>query len=173
MAVLSQKWLLKIGRYSRKKFYFPLLATLAAVDLFILIIPLEAILVSSVVLQKKRWMWIALWMVGGSAVGALILGALSQHYGLPFVQAFWPHLFQSESWESTTQFLNDWGVWAMAIIAGSFLPQQPAVIIAGFSRMSLGTIVLSVVIGRIVKYFAFAFAASHGHKWIKKYSRIK
>ena len=173
MAILDQKWLLKLGRLSRSSYYLPLLAVLAAVDLFIMVIPVEAILVSSVLLQKKRWVWISLWMVAGSAIGALILSLLTQHYGLPFVQTFWPHLLESETWTSTSKFLEDWGLWAMAIIAGSFLPQQPAVIIAGLSRMSVGVIVLSVIMGRSVKYFAFSFAASHGHKWIKKYSRVK
>ncbi len=169
--VEQKKWILKLARSSRKKWYLPLLAGLAAIDLYILIVPLEAVLVTSVLLNRKRWISIALWMVLGSAVGALSLAFLSHHYGPHFVEAVSPGLLNSETWIKTVHFLDDWGIWAMALIAASFLPQQPAVIVAGLSRMSLGMIVLSVVIGRAGKYLVFAFAASQGSKWVRKYSK--
>ena len=59
-----------------RPWYVALVGGLAALDLFIMIIPTDGLLVTSVLVRPKRWVSWFLWVSIGSAVGAAALAAI-------------------------------------------------------------------------------------------------
>ncbi len=143
---------------------------LAAIDLFILVIPTDVILTSSVMLQPRRWVTGFLSVSTGSALGALALALLLQSGANDFLTEHFPAIFRSQGWEGLDRFLDLHGFWALALISVSPLPQQPGVVVAALSGMFLWEIFLSVWIGRVVKYALFAWLASHAPETLKRFS---
>ncbi|MCB0405059.1 MAG: hypothetical protein KDD51_09750 [Bdellovibrionales bacterium] len=158
-------WTRKFQRYSDRRWYLPLLATVVGLDLFFLVVPSDGLLVSSVMLRPKRWMRICLWVSVGSSLGALALAALVQWDSIWLMDVF-PGLFQSSQWESTNAFIDQHGAWALALFSFSILPQQPAVVISALAGMPLELILASVLVGRFVKYAILSYVASHAPRLI-------
>ncbi|MCB0418225.1 MAG: hypothetical protein KDD39_11270 [Bdellovibrionales bacterium] len=160
-------WIRKLQQYSDRPWYLPFLATLIGLDLFLLIVPSDGLLVSSVMLRPKRWVRICIWVSVGSALGALALSALVQWDSVWLMNSF-PTLFQSSHWESTNAFIDKHGAWALALFSFSILPQQPAVIISALAGMPLEVILISVFVGRLVKYGILSYVASHAPRIINR-----
>ena len=140
----------------------------ALLDAFVLIIPIEAFLIPSVVLHPKRWISSAIWVASGSAVGALLLGAVASHSGLGFLSRWMPEILLSPGWIQAQHLFESHGPWTLGLIAWSPIPQQPAIAFAGLSQMSLWVIFSSVFTGRILKYGMVTWLASQAPDWWQK-----
>ena len=159
-ATLRRAWD-RLETLSQKRFYAFVIAGLAALDLFVGFIPTDAILISSVLLRKNRWFRTTLAVTLGSVFGAMALASLGRWVGLPLLLS-WPpfaDLHQSATWREAEHWISHWGSPGMAFVAVGPLPQQPAVLICGFSQMSIAAIGAAVFVGRITKYLFFAWAA--------------
>lgn len=163
----TARWIKKLQKYSDRAWYLPLLSIIIGLDLFVLIIPSDAMMISSVLLRPKRWGRICLWVSAGSAFGALALAALLQ-WDSAWLMHFLPDIFQSSGWEQTDAFLDTHGGWALAVFSFSLLPQQPAVALAALAGMPLSLIFISVFAGRLVKYGLLAYFASHAPRLLGK-----
>lgn len=163
-------WTRYLRRFVGRPWYNPVVAALAAIDLFILIVPTDILLTSSVLLQPRRWISSFLWVSTGSAVGAAVLTALLQYGAAEFLMSHFPAIFHSEGWEGTRGFVQNHGGWALALISVSPLPQQPGVVISALSGMSIGEIFCAVWLGRALKYFTFAWLASHTPRALERFS---
>lgn len=162
------RWIVRLQRFVDRPWYMPAIALLAAADLFIVVVPTDGLVISSVMLRPKRWLAPAVWAGIGSALGALLLGGLSHYYGEDFVRAaFGNELLESANWARARDFLEKHGVYALALISWSPLPQQPAVILCGLAHMPAMGITLSVLIGRLSKYMLFAWIATHAPRLFK------
>jgi|GEM_PF-996362 len=158
---IFRQWLGHLETYADRAWYLPLTAFLAGIDLFIVIVPTEAILVSTVLLRPRRWWVPVLWMSIGSAIGAAALGLVVQGYGEPFIQYFFADALQSEGWQTTAAFLSRYGDWALTLMSAGPLPQQPAVVLCALANMTWGWIFTTVLVGRLAKYILFGWAATH------------
>lgn len=167
MSVFEEKlrWL---QRHTDRWWYLPLVGALAAADLFVMVIPMEAIIVASVMLLPKRWLRVALVSSAGSSLGALALGAFVSEYGRDWAESHFASSLQSSTWQDVAQFLQRYGEWALGLMAFGPLPQQPAVILVALAGASVTWIFLSVLIGRGVKYTLFAWGATHAPKWFER-----
>ena len=61
-----------------------------------------------------------------SGLGAALLIKVFRYLGQEFVIARYPTLVDSESWRLSSAWLQRYGLFALAVIAGSPLPQTPA-----------------------------------------------
>lgn len=159
----------RLERHADRPWYTFAVTFLAAIDLFVAIIPIDGLLISSVLLKPKRWVSLAILMSGGSALGAFVLGLLIQIYGEPFAHAFFHDQLSSPAWQSLSLFLGSHGALALTLIAASPLPQQLPVIVCALAHLPLPLIFISVFIGRTLKYLLFAWSSQHAprllHWW--------
>lgn len=161
-------WLQKLERYTDRWWYAPILAFLAAIDLFVVVIPTDGLFVSSVIISPKRWLVLGMATAVGSTLGALALAAVLEIHGLPFLQHYFPHIIESSVWVWTEHLMQSWGNYTLFIVAVSPLMQHPAVAMAAFAKIPLWEIFGFVIAGRMLKYLFLAWVASHSPKLLNK-----
>jgi membrane protein YqaA with SNARE-associated domain len=163
----TTRLIVKLQRFAARPWYLPMIAGLAALDLFVGFIPSDGIVISSAMLKPRRWLRTGLWMACGSASGALLLGALAERFGEPVVRTLLPGVVGSAAWVQGGEFLRAYGALALALMSFGPLPQQPAVAICGLAHMPLVAIFLAVLAGRTAKYLLFAWTGAHGSRLLK------
>lgn len=60
-----------------------------------------------------------------------------------------------------SEWLQRWGLVAMLVIAGSPMPQTPALLFCALANVSTPGIMLAVGVGKTVKYLFLAWATAH------------
>jgi len=161
-----------LQKYMDRPWYLPAVALLAFADIFIMIVPTDALLVTAVIFKPKRW-WLAATLVAvGSALGALMLAGAVQ-WDLEGLARLLPSLFESPSWKGTDAFLEKYGIWALALFAAGPLPYQPAVVLVALSGASLPEAFLATFLGRGGKYYLLAYLASHAPKYLEKFWTVR
>lgn len=163
-----QAMLERLKKFADRSWYAPLVGLLAGADQFIIIVPIEWLMIPSVLLNPRRWLRNALWITTGCTVGAVALAAIADFYGMSIIQHWAPRVVESANWIRSLKYMNDHGAWALLLIAASPLPQQPAVALAGLSHMSLAKVFIAVWIGRAIKYCVVAYIASHAPTLLNK-----
>lgn len=164
------QWTHQLRRFANRWWYLPLISFLAFADLFVLIIPSDFLLVTYVLMKPKRWIASMFWFSLGSALGAFTLASILHFGGADHIQHWFPSVFESGRWASTAEFVREHGAPALGLISVSILPQQPGVVIAGLSHMSLVEIFAAVFAGRVAKYALFAWLASHAPKQLERFA---
>jgi membrane protein YqaA with SNARE-associated domain len=96
-----------------------------------------------------------------AACGAAVLVEIFQYLGSEFIVARYPELMQTQAWQTASDWLQDWGLLAMLIIAGSPMPQTPALLFCALADVSTLGILIAVGIGKTVKYLFLAWATAH------------
>lgn len=166
------QWLRFLQKHMDRPWYLPAVALLALLDIFVMIIPTDALLVTAVLFKPKRWWVAATYVALGSALGALILAAAVQ-WDLDGLTRLFPSLFQSPSWKGTDAFLEKYGLWALALFAAGPLPYQPAVVLVALSGASLPEAFLATFLGRGGKYYVLGYLASHAPKYLENLWGVK
>lgn len=147
------RFLRGLGKWADHPGALWLLAFLAALDLFVLVVPTDVLVVVITTMKPTRWFKNCLFLVTGSAVGALCLALTVQWIGAPSFMV-------SQDWSQYSHWILAHGAWALFGIALSPLPQQPSVAIAAAAGIPIGMIFLSIWVGRFIKYFIFAWLAA-------------
>lgn len=158
---------------SNHVWFFPFISLLAAADLFILVVPTDGVSVSATLLQPKRWIRIAISIAIGSTLGALLLTWLVKNHGPWIVSTFFENALQSSTWLRAQEFISDWGLHAICAIAMSFLPLQPAVVLAGLSPLPMEKIVTWIFVGRLAKFVGLGWLTSHAPRFLARFKTIR
>ncbi len=164
------KWkdiLERIKHFADRSWYAPIVGALAALDQFIIFLPIEWLMVPSVLVRPRRWFSTALWVATGSALGSVGLAAATSVYGFAFLNAYLPSLLHSQGWIRATDFIESYGAWALFGFSVGPLPQQAGVAFAGITHMPMTQIFLAVWLGRSIKYLAINWVASHAPRLLK------
>jgi membrane protein YqaA with SNARE-associated domain len=151
----------RIKNFADRSWYAPLIGVFAGADQFIVIIPIEWLLIPGVLMRPRRWLSSGLWVATGCALGALALAAVAKFYGLDLLAQWAPSVVHSKGWGHATHYLEDYGAVALFLIAASPIPQQPAVALAGLTKIALPKVFVAVWLGRAIKYCFVAWLASH------------
>lgn len=125
------------------------------------IYPVTAVVVPATLLAARRWRAIACFSACGSALGATILIAVFHHLGWTQIYAHFPEIAGNEGWMRFMGWATRFGIWAVFLIAVSPLPQTPAFIVLGIADFNYAGVLLATLLGKLIKYGAFAWAASH------------
>lgn len=165
-------WVKRLQKFANRWWYFPLLGVLAGIDLFILIVPTDAILISSVMLKPKKWVRAFVWVSLGASIGALALAAALQ-WDPGLVPRLFPGAFENDVWRWMDAFIDNHGGKALFLIALSPFVQFPAVAITALAGMPLTEIFLVCLAGRGIKAALFCYGASHAPKLLMKIPFIK
>ena len=160
-----------LPQYVSRPWYPLAMALVAFSDYFIFIIPLDAMVVASIMAARKRWISISFWASLGSTLGAVIFAALIQHYGISFLESTAPNLLNDPLTQSITAWVNDYGFWAIVAIAATPIHQHPTVAIAALAKVPLWTIFLSMFLGRFIKYCVYTWLSTHAKKGLERFFR--
>jgi uncharacterized membrane protein YdjX (TVP38/TMEM64 family) len=159
----------RLKRYSDKPWYLPLVCFLAYIDVFILVIPMEGLIVTSSILRPKRWLTFALGIATACALGGFTLSLVVHWKGEPFVAHFLgDHFFESKNWIRMAGWVDRWGFWGLVLIALGPLPQVPAVMLCSLAGMQAPEIFGAVWVGRTPKYIFFSYLSTHSPRLLKK-----
>ena len=158
-----------LRKYANRPWFLPILCLAAAVDLFIVVIPIEPMVIMATVMRPRNWLRTGFAVATASGIGAIALTLTARVYGEPFVD--WvagAEFLHSTRWIQAQNWVASYGFWAVLITALGPLPQQLVVLIAGLAGMPIPSIFLGVWLGRLPKYTLAAYLASRGERWIRE-----
>ena len=162
------QFLSRLHGYVDRPWYFPLVGFLGVLDQFILILPTDAIVMTTVLVRPRRWVRTALWMAAGTTVGAVGV-ALLVRAGAPWVmQSLLAGVFNGTAWKLTEGWIRDYGPFGLAFSAITPIPQQIPIALSMFAQMPLGYFVAAALIGRLTRYAFFGWAASHAPRLLQR-----
>jgi membrane protein YqaA with SNARE-associated domain len=162
-----------LQRYADRYWFAPLIGLLAALDNFVIIIPNEGILISSSMVIPKRWFIFALNIAIGSTLGALALAALVEFQGLPFILKIFPGINETTLWAMMLKFFERYGLFFIFVVAITPIAQQPSIILASLANTPFLKLALVVFLGRSIKFFILAYAATHAPRLLSKIWGVK
>ncbi len=168
MTQTLKRWFTVLQRYSNRWWYAPAIAVLAFLDLFLIVIPTDGLLISAVMLSPRRWIYAALIVSLGSSVGAYVLAHIIHEHGLPILLQISPSIEQSSAWTWTSHLMDQWGAWAVFLVALSPLMQHPAIALAALAEMPEAKIFVYVFAGRVIKYLFLAWLATHAPAFLNR-----
>lgn len=142
--------------------YYPLvLGLIAFVSTATFAFPFVIVLVPAVLIAPRRWLIIGLLSGLFSGFGGAVLVEIFQFLGQEVVLQRYPHLAETQHWLVITEWMNRYGLFALAIIAGSPVPQTPAVLLYSLSSPSTLGAFIAVGLGKTVKYVFLAYLVGH------------
>jgi membrane protein YqaA with SNARE-associated domain len=124
-------------------------------------------------LTPKRWFNLAVCVSFGSTIGAMLLAALVEYQGLPWILDMYPGVNETAVWKWTDQFFAQYGLLVVFIVAITPIMQQPAVILAALAFTPIADVGAIVFAGRFVKFLAMAYAGSHAPRLLNKMWGVK
>lgn len=168
-----QKHVRRLEQFADRPWYPLLIGLLAALDNFVIIIPNDGILIASSMLVPKRWFLFAFFVSIGSTLGAISLCTLVEAQGLPWILEYYPSLIETEAWNWTERFFEEYGLLLVFGISASPLTQQPVIILAGLANTPPFILAAVLFSGRILKFTLMAYLGSHSPRMLKKFWGIK
>ena len=159
----------KIFRFTDGKWYPFVVSCLTAADVFVGVIPSDALLISAVMGQPKKWIRIGLIFTLGNFLGATLLAGII-YWDADLLREFFPHFFQTKTWITVADFMAKYGGFALFIgIMGPF-PIQPFIILPILSGFSLKTLLIIYFFSRLIKVSIISWLASHTPKLLARWS---
>jgi membrane protein YqaA with SNARE-associated domain len=167
------KILSKIQLQVQRPYYFFLLGFVTMMDAFVLVIPTDGLLVTSVLGHPKAWFRNALATTVGSVLGSLLLASAIEFYGIDLLVTLAPGIETSSAWARSTDLMLNYGIYAIFLVGLSPLPQQPIVVIAALAKISLPLLGILLMSGRLLKYLIIAFVSAKSPDYVNKFRGIK
>ncbi len=169
---LMPEWARKLLEISVGHRYYPfVVASIAFVATASFSFPFVLVLIPAVLLAPHRWLFIGLLCGITSGLGGAVLVEIFRYLGQELVLARYPELLAHNTWQLASQWLHEYGLWALACIAGSPLPQTPALLIYSLADPSTGGVMLAVGLGKTVKYVFLAWVTMYYPARLKKRRR--
>lgn len=167
------KYVKTLQRHADRWWYTPLIGLLAAADNLVVVVPTDGILVSSSMLRPKRWVTFAFSIAVGSTIGALILAALVEWHGLPWILNYFPSIDETQTWIWTERFFDEYGLIVVFAVAATPLMQQPTLILASLAGTPLLELAAVIFVGRFIKFLLMAYIGSHAPRLLGRLWGIK
>jgi membrane protein YqaA with SNARE-associated domain len=138
--------------------YYPLIVALIAfISTATFAFPFVIVLIPAVLIAPRRWLMLGLLTGIASGIGGAVLVQVFHVLGREAVLAHFPGLVDSESWRLASDWLQNYGLAALAVIAGSPMPQTPAIFLYSLADPSVPGVLLAVGLGKTVKYVFLAW----------------
>ena len=168
------RFMMKLERHVLSPAYPLWLGGIAFIDNFIFLIPIAALLLTSVAAAPKRWFNLAFWTTLGNALGAILFAFVIEHYGLSLVDHLAPKLVHSHEWTRAASWVSEYGVWALFGVCALPISEHVVIILAVLARIAVTEISIAIFAGKLIKFFLLSWLASHAPrllmkvKWIQK-----
>jgi membrane protein YqaA with SNARE-associated domain len=163
----------RIQSFADRPWYLPLIAGLGGADAFLLVIPTDGLLVSFVLLRPKHWLRACLFFTLFCAVGCWLLAWVIQSGAEWLSLDFFYRSVGQDTWNWIDSFVDNHGELALGVLATLPIPQFPGVVVAALAEMPLWSLFVSILAGRLVKYFLLSYAASHAPRLLMRVPFLK
>jgi len=160
----------RLERYVKKPWYPALLTLTAALDLFIFIIPVDALLITSVLSVPRRWIRLSVFTTVGFVAGCFLFMLIVQNYGLETAQHWVPGIDRNPLWRSSEHWMTVYGLRSIFVVSLLPIALHPLLAIAVLAEMPIRSIILVLLAGRIIKYGVLGWIASHSPKLLAKFA---
>ncbi len=152
-----RRWLARFSGSPNYALFTGLLALLSTLSMSV---PGTFALVLAVLAKPARWRSLWLWACVGSAVGGVVLVLFFHHLAWAQVYALFPKFETSRSWLRVEDWVEDYGLYALAWVAALPLPQTPALVLCGIGRVPVWGVFAAMLIGKLAKYGVVAWTVS-------------
>jgi len=159
----------KIFHFTDRKWYPFAVSALTAADIFVGIIPSDALLVSAVLGRPKNWMKIGLIFALGNFLGAALLAGIV-YWDADLLREFFPQFFQSNAWLTVADFMAKYGGFALVVAIMGPLSIQPFIILPLLSGFPFKTFLIIYFLARLFKVLLVAWLASHTPKLLARWT---
>ncbi|MBP9673671.1 MAG: hypothetical protein KBD63_01125 [Bacteriovoracaceae bacterium] len=163
----------KTRSYIQRPWYPILMGFLAAIDHFVIVIPTDGLIVTSAMVDHKRWWKFSLAITIGSTLGALVLAYFFNVYGSHFLEMIVPGIYQTKTWMMTDGWMDRYGIWAIFFVAALPIFQHPAIILGALAGIPLQEMGLAIFAGRALKYSLLGWLASHAPKVLGRFKSVQ
>lgn len=133
--------------------------------------PFVIVLIPAVLLAPRRWLLLGLLTGIASGIGGAVLVEVFQYMGKELVLARYPQLVDNAHWQSASTWLHAYGLFALAVIAGSPIPQTPAIFVYSLAQPSTVGVLVAIGIGKTVKYVFLAWVTARYPSRFIRYRR--
>ncbi|SDG62444.1 YqaA family protein [Propionivibrio dicarboxylicus] len=146
-------WVRKLLDRSVGHRYYPaVVALIAFASTASFSFPFVIVLIPAVLLAPRRWFLLGVLTGVASGIGGAVLVELFQYLGKELVLERYPQLVDNAHWQSASAWLHAYGLFALAVIAGSPIPQTPAIFAYSLAEPSTLGVLVAIGIGKTVKY---------------------
>lgn len=165
-----------LQKYAQRAWYLPLMGFFTFMTLFVAVLPSEVLVVKTVLLRPKRWMFTVIFMAACSGLAAFVFAVLVKKYGEAALTGLLGDQFLiSPSWLRTKASFDRFGAFAVFLFALSPFPMQFGIAAAALGEHSPLLIASLAFFGRVLKFSGYAYLAlKTPHVWQKfrrKFSR--
>ena len=151
-------WLRQLLEFSATHRYYPLVVALIAfTSTATFAFPFVIVLIPAVLLAPRRWLLLGLITGIASGIGGGVLVEVFQFMGRELLLARFPQVSGSEYWLMISGWLHDYGLFALAVIAASPIPQTPTVFLYSMADPSTVGAMLAIGLGKTIKYVFLAW----------------
>jgi membrane protein YqaA with SNARE-associated domain len=157
----------KLEQNIDRPWYFFWIAFLAAADMYLSFIPTDIVLFTTIFLRPKRWLVASLSIGLGSVAGAASIGFLVEWKRDFVFTTLFPSLLTHPWWQKATVWVENWGSGAVFVTGLGPFPQQFTLIVAVLGGLSLHLTLFWYTLGRLIKFVAYGWIASHSPKALK------
>ena len=148
---------LAIERSVGHRYYSLVVGMVAFVSTATFAFPFVLVLIPAVLLAPRRWLALGLLAGIASGLGGAVLVEVFQYLGQELVIERFPQLVETGRWQQASAWVHEHGLFALAVIAGSPMPQTPAVFVYALANPSTPGAMLAIGIGKTVKYVFLAW----------------
>lgn len=143
--------------------WFPfLVGSCAFLVTITLTLPVELLVVISVLISPARWVAIGLFAALGSSLASLGLYLAFHHLGWNLLIDWYPDIARSKLWADSTRWLSEYGGVALFVLMAVPLPvpKTPALVFVAIYRMPIYEVILAIGLGKLLKYTLYAYVVS-------------
>lgn len=167
-----KNWINRLEHFVSRPWYPIMVAVLAGLDLFILIIPTDGLLITAGLAMPRRWWFIAGVVALGSTLGCVALSGIL--YSNPeFLDHILNKYANSTSWMKTAEFGTRYGLVAIFLGCASPLALQPFVLLGPVLKIPILRFIIVVFVGRLLKFLFVTWICSHAPHLLKRIWGLK
>lgn len=135
--------------------------------------PVTAVIVTAVMLSPRRWLPLSLSSATGSALAGATVVGIAHWLGYKEIHTLFPHMISEQTWNEASQWIGDYGVWAIFGVGASPLPQMPLLIFFGVVDDRILEAFLALLGGKTLKYGLVAWVTQHFPEKLKFFRHKK
>ena len=134
--------------------------------------PVSAVVITAVMLAARRWLMVSIACSAGSALAGAVIVGISHLLGYNEIHHLFPNLIGPETWAEASQWIGDYGVWAIFGVGASPLPQMPLLIFYGIVDDRVLEAMIALFAGKLIKYTLIAWVTQHFPEKLGFFKRI-
>jgi membrane protein YqaA with SNARE-associated domain len=160
--VLAQRVTAILHRKAQTRWFPALVGGCAFVATITLSLPVELLVVVSVLLRPARWTVLSLAAAAGSAAGDAVLYFAFHHLGWQLLIDWYPDMATSRLWADMTRWLSSYGAAALFVVMAVPMPvaKTPALAFVAIYRMPIAEVVLAIGAAKLLKFAVYGYVVS-------------